>query len=269
MAAVYRVTLGKVLAAVNNGDALLHYAAQIGYLHIIQLLREWGVDVNIKTRITEATPLLTVVSHNLDADLTEKTVDMLIHCGARTSEKNGAGDSPLFMAIRRRQYRVFKQLLSKVENPTMLVDKDGNTILHTAAQVNAIEICRKIMENDDMKKMVAEQNKDGQTPIHLAAKHNYLCMEAIVSALRLGENYSALVEWFSALDSNGCTPLDIAAKARQEATFKFMWDEMKNYSPAHIVVECRKLKTLIKNAKDDPSQWQKLSDALSIFPKRM
>ena len=260
--------LDKVLAAVNNGDALLHYAAQLGYLPIIRLVCEWGVDVNMKTHITEATPLLTVVSHNLDADLTEKTVDMLIHCGARISEKNGAGDSPLFMAIRRRHDKVFKQLLSEGADPTKC-DKDGNTILHIAAQVNAIEVCKKIMawENGALKWMVEAENENGQTPIHLAAKHNSPCIKAIVSAL--GENYSAQVEWFSALDDNGCTPLDIAAKARQEATFKFMWDEMKNYSPAHIVVECRKLKTLIKNTKDDPSQWQKLSDVLCIFPKRM
>ena len=271
VAAVNDMGLNKVLAAVNNGHALLHYAAQLGYLPIIRLLCEWGVDVNMKTHITKATPLLTVVSHNLDADLTNDTVEVLIQCGARRSlndENFENGDSPLFMAIRRRHDKVFKQLLSEGADPTKC-DTVGNTILHIAAEVNATEVCNKIMawENGVMKWMVEAKNEDRQTPIHLAAKHNKDCMDAIVSSIE--EDCSTQVEWFSAPDNNGCTPLDIAAKACQEDTFDLMWRKMEEYSPAHIAVECNKLKTLMKKAEDDPSQWQKLSDALCLFPKRM
>ena len=271
VAAARKMKLKNLLAAVQGGDALLHYVAQLGYIPIIQLLCKWGVDINMKTRITNATPLLTVVSHiHLDADLTAKTVEVLFQCGAEESvnAENSAGDSPLFMAILRRQEKVFDLLLRKGADPTKL-DKAGNTILHAAAQVNAVKVCRKIMatKNNNKELMVGAKNDDGQTPIHLAAMHGPKFLETVVDSL--GKDYSDCVEWFSALDNNNCTALDIAAQSGQQDTFAFMWEEMEKYSPAHIDVERQKLRILIEEAEKDSSQWQKVNDALSIFPKRM
>lgn len=271
-AAVHKMELKNVLDALRSGEALLHYAAQLGYLPIIQLLHKWGADVNMKRRITNATPLLTVVSPNhLDAQLTLRTVKVLIQCGAKESVNavNNAGDFPLLMAARRNQDEVFNELLKEVgdqwENQQ---DNAGNTILHAAAQVNAFKICETIMEKvNDKEKMVAATNDDGQTAIHLAAMHSKECLDAIVK--KFEKCYSDYVRWFSALDSNRCTPLDIAAKAGQEATFKFMWEAMEGYSPPHIDLERRKMKSLIEEAEKHPSQWQKVTDALSAFPKRM
>ena len=256
----------------EEGDALLQYAAQLGYVPIIQLLCRWGVDVNKRSCLTKSTPLLNVVSRNhLREELTKKTVKVLIDYGAKDSvnAENNVGDTALFMAIRRGQSEVFRLLLNEGANRTTL-DEAGNTILHAAAEVNATEICREIMREIDINQRkieVSAKNDDEQTAIHLAAMHERECLEAIITFL--GQDCSKVVEWFSAEDSKGCTPLDIAAKAGQRATFEYMWKAMEDYSAAHIDVERRKLKILIEQAEDDPSQWQKMTDAIRAFPKRM
>ena len=255
----------------KEGDALLQYAAQLGYVSIIQLLCSWGVDVNKKSCLTKSTPLLNVVSRNhLDADQTQSTVQALIQCGAKHSvnAENNVGDTALFMAIRRRLSGVFSLLLNAGADPAKL-DEGGNTILHAAAEVNADEICGKILAREGINKweIVAAKNDDEQTAIHLAAMHEQRCLEKIITAL--GLDYSSMVEWFSAEDSKGRTPLDIAAIAGQQDTFKYMWEKMESYSAAHIDVEHMKLKMLIEEAEKDPSQWQKVTDAIRAFPKRM
>ena len=263
--------LDKELVVKMEGDALLQYAAQLGYVSIIQLLCDWGVDVNKRSFLTKSTPLLNVVSRNhLDEELTKSTVKVLIDHGAKESvnDENNVGDTALFMAIRRRLSGVFSLLLDEGRADPAKLDEARNTILHAAAEVNATEICKEIMRRaDNRRKIVAAKNDDDQTAIHLAAMHEQGCLEEIISAL--GQDYSNVVEWFSAEDSNGCTPLDVAAKAGQQATFKFMWNEMEDYSPVHIDVEHRKLGKLIKEAGKDPSQWQKVTDAIRAFPKRM
>ena len=266
--------LGKECVVKEEGDALLHYAAQLGYVPIIRLLCNWDIDVNNETCLTKSTPLLTVVSRNhLDAHQTQKTVEALIQCGAKHTVKNKVGDTPLFMAIRRRLSGVFIVLLNAGADPAKL-DEARNTTLHAAAEVNDITICGKILARPDInpRKIVAAKNDDDQTAIHLAAMHKQRtheegCLEKIISAL--GQDYSDVVEWFSDEDSNGCTPLDIAAKAGQQATFEYMWEKMEDYSAAHIDVERMKLEKLIEEAEEDPSQWQKLTDAVRAFPKRM
>ena len=277
VAAVYKMRLEKVLEEVERGSTILHYAAQLGYRTVIRLLCKWGMDVNMRSSITSATPLLTAVSPNhLNEGVTKNTVTVLLQCGARESvnTENDGGDSPLFMAILRRQAGVVDQLLDNGADRSKL-DKGGNTILHIAAQENAVDVCGRLMSKDDSDKfvckMVATKNDDGQTPIHLAARHSPECLEKITSALEsnLGKDYAKHVEWFSAPDSSDCTPLDIAAKAGQKETFAYMWKEMEQYSPAHIEVECRKLQFLIEEAEKDPSRWQRVIDYLNLFPKRM
>ena len=263
--------LGKEQVVEKEGDALLQYAAHLGYVSIIKLLCNWGVKVNKKSYLTKSTPLLNVVSRNhLGPKKTLSTVEALIEHGAKHSvnAENNVGDTPLFMAIRRGQTEVFSLLLDEGADKAKL-DEAGNTILHAAAKVNAIPICGKILARPDInpREIVAAKNDDEQTAIHLAAMHKPECLKEIISAL--GQDYYNVVEWLSAEDSKGCTPLDVAAKASQHATFKFMWKAMEDYSPAHIDVEHRKLEKLIEEAEEDPSQWQKVTDAINAFPKRM
>lgn len=270
-AAVYGI---RSLKTVKDSDILL-YAAQLGYRTIIQLLRKWGMDVNRQSIFTGTTPLLTAVSpNNLDEVKKAKTVAVLLKCGAKESVnlKNRNGDSPLIMAVLTGQAAVFDLLVK--EGATLGErDKYGNTILHIAAQVNANVICEKIMDRADFSdEIFADKNDDGQTPIHLAAMHSPQCLKEITSTLkcRHGKSrYPKFVEWFSTRDSNDCTPLDVAAKSGQKATFEWMWGETEKYVPAHIEAERSKLKFLIDKAADDPSRWQGVIDFLKLFPKRM
>ena len=265
--------LGKELVVKKEGDALLQYAAQLGYERIIHLLCSWGVDVNRKSYLTKSTPLLNVVSRNhLGPQKTLRTVNMLIEHGAKHSmnAENTVRDTPLFMAIRRGQTEVFPLLLTLADPDKR--DKAKNTILHAAAEVNATDICEEIMgrKGINLREVLAAKNDDDQTAIHLAAMHEPECLKQIIPEERLHEkDYAEVVEWFSAVDNKGCTPLDIAAKAGQQDTFEFMWKAMETYSPACIDVECRKLMFFIEEAEEKPLQWQKVTDAIRAFPKRM
>ena len=282
VAAVYRVGLERMLSEVKRGDSILHYAAQLGYRTIIRLLCGWGVDVNKKSTFTGATPLLATVSPSpsqvhQNKNITENTVAVLLQCGADESidEEDYGGTSPLFMAVLTRRAELVNQLIrggAKFDKR----NKDGNTILHIAAQVNASEICKNLLKRDDVNdSFIATKNDDGQTLIHLAAMHSQRCLSEIVSALkyrhgrRYRHSFPKFVEWFSARDNNYCTPLDIAAEAGQKATFAFMWEEMEEYPPAHIEAESSKLQFLIDEAEKDPSQWERVIDFLKLFPKRM
>ena len=285
--------LGTELVLKMEGYALLQYVAQLGYVPIIQfLLRSPDVQkvVNKKTYLTESTPLLTAVRCNhLNEEDTTKTVEELIEHGASVNAENKDGNTPLFMAIRRGLKQVFLVMLNK-EADIESVDVVGNTTLHAAAEVNAIYICEEIVDRAG-REILATRNDDGQTAIHLAAMHDSKCLEAIILALKkryllgitamhkpewskisisgLEKDYPEAVEWFSAVDSKGCTPLDIAAKADQRATFDFMWEEMEDYSPVLIAMERRNLSKLIAEAEENSSQWQKVTDAIRAFPKRM
>ena len=258
---------------VKESDILL-YAAQLGYCTIIQLLCKWGMNANKQSSFTGTTPLLTVVSPNhLSEDEKKKTVAVLLKCNAKASVnvQNHVKDSPLTMAVLTKHADVFDQLLDAGAaggEP----DADGNTIMHIATQVNAVAICEKMMDKDEFKNMIAIQNNDGQTPIHLAAMHSPQCLSGIISALKNQHDqsgYLKFVEWFSAPDSGDCTPLDVAAKAGQKETFELMWTEVKKYSPAYIEAERSKLRFFIKEAESDPSQWQRVNDFLKLVPKRM
>ena len=262
--------LGIELVVEKEGVALLQCAAQLGQEHVIRLLCDWKVDVNTKSCLTESTPLLIAVSRGCHPQEKEpiETVKALIDCGASVNAENKDGDTPLFMAIRRRQSEVFHLLLTEGADSKKL-DEAGNTILHAAAEVNATEICKEIMDRTyDRKEILAAKNDDDQTAIHLAAMHKPDCLTKIINGLD-ATDCSKEVDWFSAVDSKGCTPLDIAAKAGQEEAFNFMWDKMKDYSPALIDVERRIMNSLINEAEKDPSEWQKVTDAIRAFPKRM
>ena len=265
--------LENVIDAVKRGDFILQYAVQLGYWTIIWLLWRWGVDVNTKSIFTGTTPLLTAVSpSHLSEDVKRKTVDVLLKCGAKIDVENEEENSPLFMAVLTGQWKVVDPLLGPKPNLAKR-DKDGNTILHIAAQVNAFQICENVFDKVYMDvQHFAAQNSDGQTPVHLAAMHDCRCLKAMISALkkRHGEQlYLKFVEWFSITDRNGSTPLDVAAKAGQKETFKTMWQELEEYSPPHIKIECRKLSFLIGRAKGDASQWQEVNEFLKVVPKRL
>ena len=249
---------------VNKGSYIMHYAAQLGYWTIIQLLGNWGVDVNCRARFTGSTPLLAAVSpdrqnQNYNHKVTMNVVKELLQCGAHVNDENYEGDTPLLIAVREGDANVIKQLL-EAKADRKKTDYDGNTILHLAARVNASEVWKVIMP-ECPSELVSAKNSDGKTPIHLAAMQGRECLEAFFQVSE--------IETFSMPDDNGSTPLDIAANAEQKATFKKMWDAMDQYTPAQVEAERTKLEFFIRRVEDDPSQWELLSDYLQAFPKLM
>lgn len=292
-------SLGRVMKEVNNGGYIIHYAASLGYHTIIRLMQIWGLDVNKKSSLTGGTPLLVAVKpakrtckqveivktvevlfqRGADASVAVEpakraceqveivnAVEVLFQCGAGESVdvENKAGDTPLFIAVRGGFEKVVEQLL-QARADRHRTDFNGNTILHLATKVNAIEVCKLIREkyNEEFEKCVFEKNDDGRTPIHLAAMHGPECFQEIF------KDEAIAVRYVSMPDDNGYSPLDIAAKAGLKATFKSMWQKMDQCSDAQLKAERRNLDSFIRNVVEDDWQWEMLADYLRAFAKNM
>ncbi|CAL4163460.1 unnamed protein product, partial [Meganyctiphanes norvegica] len=63
---------------------------------------------------------------------------------------------------------ICKSLLNK-NSDVLLTDSDGNTALHLAAMEGNIQICRLLVDKNQLS--VNKLNKAGKTPLHLAAIH--------------------------------------------------------------------------------------------------
>ena len=220
----------------------------------------WGLDVNNVTRLTGGTPLLVAVKPKELNEVIRKMVLVLLECGACNSLNiaDKAGDTPLLLAVLAGYPKVVDQLLLAGADP-FKTDVDGNTILHLATQVNAVEVCKLIMQK--YPDFVRAENNDGKTPYHIAAMHDRACLEELFC---IHES-----ECFSKPDKDGYSSLDIAAKAGQKATFKILWDKMDQHSPPQVEVERNNLKFFIKRVEEEPFRWEMLAGYLQTFPKMM
>lgn len=264
-AVVQMLSLVTVRKEVIKGSYIIQYAASLGYHTIIRLMQIWRLDVNKKSSLTGGTPLLVAVkpAKRVQDDIV-KTVEVLFQCGAGASvdAENKAGDTPLFIAVRGGFEKVVDKLLLAGADG-LKVDDEGNTILHLAAKVNAINVCKLIRGKykEKFADFVYAENKDGRTPIHLAAMHGPTCFQVIFR----GE----AMKYVSMPDNNGYSPLDTAAKEGLKATFQSMWEEMDQCSDAQLKVERSNLESFITKVDMDPCEWEMLANYLRAFSKKM
>jgi ankyrin repeat protein len=95
-------------------------------------------------------------------------------------------------------------------------DKDRNTALHIACENDYVEIGLRLLENGAF---VAATNKQGNHPLHLAAKGNGTLAYAIIK--RGGD--------LNAQNTDGCTPLHQAAKAGNAELIAHMLERGANW----------------------------------------
>lgn len=119
----------------ENGDTPLHIAAKLGHLEMTRLL----VAKARKTDVEQNRKLLNMVNHVNDTALHQavrhnqlEVVKFLIEEDeALASMENGAGESPLFMAVDRRFFEVAFYILDNARNCSF-AGRSGMNVLHAA-----------------------------------------------------------------------------------------------------------------------------------------
>ena len=179
------------------GRIILHVAAGSGDIHLIELLVEKGLDVNILDN-EGRTPLhAAATSGHLESVLT------LLRLGGRESMTKIAGTcgTPLHQAVGKGHKEIVSLLLNE-GCPIDVVDSEGSSVLHAAAAVGHIYLIEMLAEKGlDVNK----GNDEVWTPLHAAAAYGQL--ESVLTLLRLGGRES-----MTKVAGTGGTPLHWAVK---------------------------------------------------------
>nr|XP_034906375.1 protein ACCELERATED CELL DEATH 6-like [Populus alba]TKR74782.1 ankyrin-3-like isoform X6 [Populus alba] len=88
-------------------------------------------------------------------------------------ETNLEGDYPIHLACKRHSVDVVKEFLDKFPYPKEFLNKEGQNILHVAAKYGNGSVVRYILKQDKqlVAPLVNATDEDGNTPLHLAARH--------------------------------------------------------------------------------------------------
>ncbi|CAL4061279.1 unnamed protein product, partial [Meganyctiphanes norvegica] len=180
---------------------ILHYAAEnkseacLEYCINIEELRK-SENINKKDKFRN-TPIMYALQKEA-----EKCVLMLLDAGASKVMGISAakGESPLHLAAKQGFFSVCRTLL---EDSDLRIDQrnhDGNTALHFAAKFGSAGLCKLLL---DKKASYDIRNKNGEIPLHVAAKHNQISSLRCLSA--------AHRQMLRHRDNNGNTALHIVA----------------------------------------------------------
>lgn len=155
------------------------------------------------------TPLMVAVRTGF-----ERSINKLVAAGADITKQNPNGESALHTALIESQNGIAEALASALQirgvNPDTLQDKDGNTPLHLAARSDATAVMEKLLESGADINM---PNAAGETPLHLAVRNQHF------SAISLLVERGATV---LATDKDGQTPVDIVMQAEQGYLFDLL-----------------------------------------------
>ena len=162
----------------NEGESLLHGAAQDGHVTTMRLLIRRGCKVDL-VDARGLTPL-----HSAAAQGQTKAVRELIRNGASKSEVASIFGTPLHQAASKGHVETVVAMLEE-GCPLDVVNSVGSTVLHWAAEGGHVEMVRELIGRGcDVNAVRA----DGCTPLHYAAAHGRT--EAVRELIKLGATKS-------------------------------------------------------------------------------
>lgn len=153
----------------RSGDTLLHYAARLGHVDIVEyLVKRLHMDLEVynndyKRPLHEAASM----SHQI-------CVSFLLREGAKVDCLKKADWTPLMMACTRRNLGVIQELLRYGADPT-LKNKDGWNSFHVACREGDPQVAQHLL--DVAPDVWHTESKTRRTPLHTAAMHG--CEEVV------------------------------------------------------------------------------------------
>lgn len=117
------------------------------------------------------------------------------------------GFTPIHMAAKEGHVRIIKEFLKHCPDSIELLNSQCQNILHIAAESGKSKVVKYILGLDKQRRLINEQDLDGNTPLHLATKHWH---PKVVSILTWNDAVN-----LKTLNNNGFTALDIAEKLKE------------------------------------------------------
>lgn len=112
------------------------------------------------------------------------------------------GFTPIHMAAKEGHVRIIKEFLKHCPDSRELLNNQCQNIFHVAAIAGKSKVVKYLLKLDEGKRMMNEQDINGNTPLHLATKHRY---PIVVNMLTWNDGIN-----LRALNNEGFTALDIA-----------------------------------------------------------
>lgn len=140
-------------------DWLLHIATRENNLRGVQVLLEYGADVNIKNRYTGDTALHVNCIH--DCELYE----LLLEAGADCDARNSSGVTPLLYALRHSSIKSIQSLLDHGADISA-IDVSSSTALHYAVQNYRVDVVLFVLKQGIN---IECRDNMGYSPLQIAA----------------------------------------------------------------------------------------------------
>ena len=176
-----------------TGGPALYNASENGYLEIVKILINAGVDVNLPVE-NGLTPLH-ISSHKGHV----KVVEALIEAGADPNSASTDGKTPLHFASLKGHVEVVEALITTKADPNS-AKTDGKTPLHIASLKGHVEVVEALIEAGA--KVDSKISDDGITPLHIASQEGHV--EVVEALIKAGAKVDSKI-------SDGKTPLHLAS----------------------------------------------------------
>ncbi|CAB0044487.1 unnamed protein product [Trichogramma brassicae] len=175
---VYLLNLVQVAVQINvpdkKGDTPLHLALESGNTWASEILLERGADPNL-VNAEGSTPLHIMCQKTEGYKLVEIFFEIVDDIGKPVwvNVPDKKGNTPLHLAIHHKSTKKSEILLVNGANPNW-ADKDGCTALHLICNTRRHEAMKRffeiIDENPQINLQIDAQNKNGDTPLHMALR---------------------------------------------------------------------------------------------------
>eukprot|EP01018_Ginkgo_biloba_P008593 Gb_26482 [translate_table: standard] len=136
---------------------------------------------------------------------------------------NKNGESPLHIAVKLGFHETAKLIIEYKPDCIEVRSKDGKTIVHLATETSQVNILKYLVKNVDVSELINQQDGDGNTPLHIAAKiKSSQIVEKLLKVPGVNKH---------AQNNIGLTPLDIARKNAEYYESYRILERLVNYPP--------------------------------------